>query len=85
MAFVETVTRRGQEGAYALALDLVERWTSERLRRDAALGSARLAPLAEVCEKLKQAARSADIYNLDRRPVLIAALGDLAKAVERAA
>ncbi|HEY8565301.1 MAG TPA: DNA polymerase III subunit delta' [Beijerinckiaceae bacterium] len=85
MTLVDTVTRRGAEGSYNLALDLVERWASERLRRDAGRGAARLAPLAEVCEKLKQAARSADTYNLDRRPVLISALGDLAKAVERAA
>jgi DNA polymerase-3 subunit delta' len=56
---------------------------SDRLRAKAAAGPARLAPLVEVCENVARAAAEVDIYNLDRRPLVLSMFGDLAEAVRR--
>jgi DNA polymerase-3 subunit delta' len=37
----------------------------------------------EVCEKVTRAAREAELYNLDKRPVVISLFGDLADAIRR--
>jgi DNA polymerase-3 subunit delta' len=70
---------------FALALDAVSGWASNEIGRRAHLGVARLAPLAEVCEKIEDAARSLDAYNLDRRAFVVSMFGTLAEAVRRAA
>ncbi|HEX8164983.1 MAG TPA: DNA polymerase III subunit delta' [Beijerinckiaceae bacterium] len=80
----EKVSPRGTEGDLKLALDTAMAWVSKGLEARAAAGPARLAPLVEVCEKVARAAREAEIYNLDKRPVVIALFGDLAEAVRRA-
>jgi DNA polymerase-3 subunit delta' len=85
LALAETVTRKEPEGGVRLALDLVFAWVSRWLEARAKAGPARLAPFVEVCEKAARSAREAEIYNLDRRPVILAAFGDLAEAVRRAA
>jgi DNA polymerase III subunit delta' len=43
----------------------------------------RLAPVAEVWEKLGRAVRDVELYNLDRRPMVFAAFGLLAEAARR--
>ena len=67
--------------ASVAALHAVQRWASQRIRAHASAGAARLAPLAELCEKLDEAARSVETYNLDRRPFIVSMFGDLAEAV----
>jgi DNA polymerase-3 subunit delta' len=83
LSLSETLARKDGEEAYALALDTVLRWAGDELRGKAALGAARLAPLAEACEKVARAAQEADEYNLDRRPLVISMFDDLARAVRR--
>ena len=83
LSLSETLARKDGEEAYALALDTVLRWAGDELRHKAALGAARLAPLAEACEKVARAAQEADEYNLDRRPLVISMFDDLARAVLR--
>ena len=39
----------------------------------------------EVCEKIARQAREIDIYNLDRRPLVLGIFDDLADAVRQAA
>jgi DNA polymerase-3 subunit delta' len=85
LALAETLARRDAEETYGLALDTVHRWVSGKLHEKAALGAARLAPLVEVCEKAASSAREVDIYNLDRRPLILALFDDLAEAVRRTA
>jgi DNA polymerase-3 subunit delta' len=75
--------RQGED--FALALDAVGGWASDEIGRRAHLGVARLAPLAEVCEKIEDAARSLEAYNLDRRAFVVSMFGTLAEAVRRAA
>ncbi len=85
LALSEVLARRDADASYELALETVERWVSTRLHREANLGAARLAPLVEVCEKIARQAREIDIYNLDRRPLVLGMFDDLADAVRRTA
>jgi DNA polymerase III subunit delta' len=79
----EKISPRGGEGTVQLALDTAIGWVSRRLEARSGAGAARLAPLVEVCEKGARAAREAEIFNLDRRPVVISLFGDLADAIRR--
>ena len=83
LALAESLSRRDAEDAYDLMLDTVLRWAAADLRARASLGPSRLAPLVEVCEKVSRAAREVDVFNLDRRPLVISMFGDLAEAVRR--
>jgi DNA polymerase-3 subunit delta' len=83
LALAEGLQRRSAEDAFQLVLDTISRWTSAQLHAKAAAGPARLAPLVEVCEKVARAATEVDIYNLDRRPLVLSMFGDLAEAVRR--
>jgi DNA polymerase-3 subunit delta' len=79
----ESLAKKDADEAYALVLDTVLRWGGEQLHRHAGVGAARLAPLAEACEKVARAAQEVDEFNLDRRPLVIALFDDLARAVAR--
>jgi DNA polymerase III subunit delta' len=60
-------------------IDLVNGWLSERL----AGGKGplpRMARVAETWEKVNRAAREAEIYNLERKPLVFAVFGALAQA-----
>jgi DNA polymerase-3 subunit delta' len=85
LALAESLARRDAEETYELALDTVQQWVSRRLEAQASLGAARLAPLVEVCDKVARQAREIDIYNLDRRPLVLSLFDDLADAVRRTA
>ncbi len=84
LALAESLAQRGAEERFRLVLDTAFAWVSARVHQSAALGPARLAPLAEVCEKAARAAREVEVFNLDKRPLVIALFGDLADAVRRA-
>jgi DNA polymerase-3 subunit delta' len=65
-------------------VDSVDRWVSERLRADARDNAnlPRLARLAEVWEKINRAARDAETYNLERKPLVFSVFGLLAEATQ---
>ncbi|SDS21939.1 DNA polymerase III subunit delta' [Bradyrhizobium canariense] len=65
-------------------IDSVDRWVSERLRADvnANANLPRLARLAEVWEKINRAARDAEAYNLERKPLVFSVFGLLAEATQ---
>jgi DNA polymerase-3 subunit delta' len=83
LALAEKLARRDSDELYAIALDTVVCWASDQIHSRASEGPSRLAGLAEVCEKISRAALDADAYNLDRRPVIISMMGDLAEAARR--
>ena len=85
LGLAEALSRRDADETYELVLETLGRWTSERLNARAGEGAACLAPLVEVCDKVARAAREVEIYNLDRRPLIVSMFGDLAEAVRRAA
>ncbi|MEH6950624.1 DNA polymerase III subunit delta' [Nitrobacter sp. NHB1] len=62
-------------------VDSVDRWVAERLRTgDANANLPRLARLAEVWEKINNAARETETYNLERKPLVFSVFGLLAEA-----
>jgi DNA polymerase-3 subunit delta' len=60
-------------------MDLVNGWLSARLG-DAGQEKARMARVAETWEKVNNAARDVDTYNLERKPLVFAVFGALAEA-----
>ncbi len=83
-ALADRVGDRKAADEFPLVLDRFVGWLSLRIRAGQHLGAARLAPLAEVCENLQEAARAVEAYNLDRRAFIVSTFGDLAEAVRRA-
>ena len=62
-------------------VDSVDRWIGERLRMgDANANLPRLARLAEVWEKIGNAARETETYNLERKPLVFSVFGLLQEA-----
>jgi DNA polymerase-3 subunit delta' len=70
--------------ALSAFVDSVDRWISERLRAEAGNNAnlPRLARLAEVWEKINRAARDAESYNLERKPLVFSVFGLLAEATQ---
>lgn len=74
---------RQNDEAYALFEDVLAGWIHEILVRGGRTGIApsRLAPLIEVWDKARAAMRDAEIYNLDRRALILTLFADLSDAV----
>ncbi len=76
--------RMGSEpDGFDIVLSTVLDWLHARLRRSApgaAGGPRRLAPLAEVWDKVRRSARDAETLNLDKRTILFSIFADLAQA-----
>ncbi len=85
LALADRLGERRAEAEFSLALDTVLHWLSQRVKAGQYLGAARLAPLAEACENVTEAARALEVYNLDRRAFIVSTFGDLAEAVRRSA
>ncbi len=85
LILAESLAKKDAEADYELAIETVERWIGERIAAGASGGPARLAPLVEVCDKIRRSAREVDVYNLDRRPLVLTLFGDLAEALRAAA
>lgn len=83
LALADDVAGKAGEAQFALLLETVQGWISERLNADAGAGVRRLAPLAEVWDKLARAARDVETFNLDRRPLVLTLFHDLSEAVSR--
>jgi DNA polymerase III subunit delta' len=82
----DRVTARNNGRDYEIMLAMIEDWLDARVQRGAqslqgACGR-RLAPYALVWEKLGEAAREAEIFNLDKRPVVLSLFADLVAAIE---
>lgn len=68
--------------ALAAFMDAIERWVSERLQvSDPNEQLPRLARLSEVWEKISRAARDAESYNLERKPLVFSAFSMLSEAM----
>jgi len=60
-------------------MDLVNAWLSARIQ-EGTQGNARMARVAEIWDKVNRAARDAETYNLERKPLVFAVFGALAEA-----
>ena len=68
---------RGVLGAF---VDAVNHWLTERLKiQDANANLPQLARVSEVWDKVGRAARDAEIYNLERKPLVFSVFGLLAE------
>jgi DNA polymerase-3 subunit delta' len=83
LALGEDVAGRAGEADFSVMIETVQGWLSEHLHAHAGAGPARLAPLAEVWERLARAAAEVETYNLDRRPLVMSLFHDLSEAVAR--
>jgi DNA polymerase-3 subunit delta' len=63
----------------ATFVDTVNAWLAERLHGAGGEGD-RLARLAEASERINESARDAEIYNLERKPLVFSVFGLLAEA-----
>jgi DNA polymerase-3 subunit delta' len=79
-ALAEKVAGREGAAGFDIFLGAVQDWLHARLTLGAARQDARLAAWAALWEKTARAAREAEIYNLDRRPLVFAIFSDLAAA-----
>lgn len=83
MALADDVAWKAGESDFWIMIESVQSWLVDHLHAHAHAGPARLAPLAEVWEKLGRAAREVETYNLDRRPLVMTMFHDLSDAVAR--
>ncbi len=75
-------TLAGRDGLedFETTLATVFDWIDATVRASTAAGVARLAPYAEVWEKIAASARETEAFNLDRRPLILSIFADLAAA-----
>ncbi len=83
-AMADGVAARSNDALFRALIDTVFDWLSEQTRALAPQGPARLAPLAEVWDKIARAVREADAYNLDRRALVLTLFSDLSDALRAA-
>ncbi|MDB5649874.1 MAG: polymerase subunit delta [Hyphomicrobiales bacterium] len=77
------VGRDGQED-FETTLTTVFDWLDATVHAAATDAPARLAPYAQVWEKIAASARETEAYNLDRRPLILSIFSDLAAAARTA-
>ncbi len=82
-AMAEQLAGRSGEADFFIFLETVEDWVNAQVHALAGQGAHRLAPLAQVWEKISATVRETDALNLDRRPVVLSIFHDLADAVMR--
>ena len=81
----DQVSGRDGEVAYDAAMAAIYDWLALQVRSGAHTRAARLAPYAEVWEKVAARARETDALNLDKRPLILSVFSDLAAAVRLSA
>ena len=70
---------RSDDTVFSTFVETIQDWLSAQLHVRGTQ-PARLAPVAEVWEKLDRAARDVEVFNLDRKPMVFAVFGLLAEA-----
>jgi DNA polymerase-3 subunit delta' len=76
----DTISQRESVTEYEAVIATVFDWLNEEVVRGAGQGPRRLAPYAEVWEKLGAAVRETEALNLDKRPLILSLFADLANA-----
>jgi DNA polymerase-3 subunit delta' len=73
---------RSDDSVFETFVDVIRDWLRAQLDTRPA-EPARLAPVAQVWEKLDSAARDVELFNLDRKPMVFAVFGLLAETARR--
>jgi DNA polymerase-3 subunit delta' len=80
-AIAEGLAGRPNEAAFETMVETVFDWLAEQARERAGEGARRLAPLAEVWDKVARLVRETDSYNLDRRALVLTLFTELSEAL----
>ncbi|MCP1550024.1 MULTISPECIES: DNA polymerase III subunit delta' [Methylorubrum] len=80
LKLAETLAGRDAEPLLATVLDAMQRHVAAEIDRRKGEGPASLLALVEAAERIASTAREAAIYNLDRRPLVLAAFRELSGA-----
>ncbi|MDE2364781.1 MAG: DNA polymerase III subunit delta' [Hyphomicrobiales bacterium] len=80
---VDTLARPQSANEFDAFLETVFGWLDTRVKEAAGQGPRRLAPLAEAWDRIGAAAREAEIYNLDKRGLIIQIAEELETATKR--
>lgn len=62
-------------------VEVIEDYLYQAVHARKSKSAAALIPFAEIAEKFSTARRDVDAYNLDRRPLVLSVVGDIARAV----
>ncbi len=73
----DALSKRGQEDAFAMFIDLTSRWIAEQVRSSSQPDITTLAALADIWEDTSRSARLANAYNLDRKQVILSLFSSL--------
>lgn len=79
----DEIAPRAASGSFERFVETTLDWLHMQVTQ-AGHGPARLAPFAEVWEKLRRATRESEAYNLDKKPLVLLTFADLAAAARRA-
>ncbi len=77
---IDAISRAQAANEFDAFIETVFLWLDKRLKANAGQGPRRLAQIAEAWEKIERAVREADIYNLDKRALIIGIVEDLGAA-----
>ncbi len=80
-AIAEGLAGRPNEAAFETMVETVFDWLGEQAQERAGEGARRLAPLAEVWDKVARLVRETDSYNLDRRALVLTLFTELSEAL----
>ncbi len=80
-AIAEGLAGRANDADFEAVVETMFGWLSEQAHQAAGEGAARLAPLAEVWDKVARALREAKGFNLDRRALILSLFTDLSEAL----
>ncbi len=80
-AIAEGLAGKANDAAYETAVETIFAWLGERTHARQGEGARRLAPLAEVWDKIARSVRETDSYNLDRRALVLTLFSDLSDAL----
>ena len=80
LKLAETLAGRDADPLLATVLDAMQRHVAAEIDRRKGEGPASLLALVEAAERIASSAREAAIYNLDRRPLVLAAFRELSGA-----
>jgi len=79
-ALADQIAGRDGLADYETLMITIIDWLDGTIRARAGAGAKRLAPLAEVWDKVAEAARETEALNLDKRPLVLSIFADLAVA-----
>ncbi|MEN3930857.1 DNA polymerase III subunit delta' [Microvirga sp. W0021] len=77
----ESLAHKDAVNDFDLAMECVDHWISAKLHSESSGNISSLAQLVEVCEKLHKMVRETDVYNLDRRPLVLWLFDELSQVL----